>query len=201
MKLILASNNKNKISELDALMKGSGIEGVEILSLADIGYTDEIEETGETFEENARIKAKTIADLGYCAVADDSGLCVDALGGAPGVYSARYCGHHGDDEANNRKLLEDLANVPDEKRTAYFMSSIVCVMPDIGREIAVYGKAHGIILHEKHGCGGFGYDPLFYYPPLDKTFAELTPDEKNTVSHRGAAFRKFAEEFRKIKGL
>ena len=117
------------------------------------------------------------------------------------MFSAKYCGNHGDDEANNTKLLRELENVPDEKRTAYFMSSIVCILPDIDKEISVEGKAYGTILHDKHGSGGFGYDPLFFYPPLNKTFAELTPDEKNAVSHRGAAFRRFAEEFRKIKGI
>ena len=198
MKLVLATHNKNKISEMNALLKEADIAGIEVLSLGDIGYNDEIEENGDTFEANARIKASTIAALGYAAVADDSGLCVDALGGAPGVYSARFAGEHGNDKANNQKLLDELKDVPDDKRTAYFMSSIVCILPDLGKEISVSGRAYGVILHEEHGSGGFGYDPLFWFPELGKTFAQLDPDEKNAVSHRGNAMRLFAEELKKV---
>ena len=198
MKLVLATNNNHKISELRALLSDSGISGVEVLSLSDIGFTGDIEENGATFEENARIKAKAVADLGYASVADDSGLCVDALGGAPGVYSARYAGVHGDDKANNQKLLREIEDVPDEERTAYFMSAIVCILPEIGKEISVSGKAFGVMLREERGTGGFGYDPLFFFPPLGKTFAQLTPDEKNSISHRANAFRKLAAELKKL---
>ncbi|MCQ2770225.1 MAG: XTP/dITP diphosphatase [Clostridia bacterium] len=199
MVIVLASNNKHKIVELESFMKKL-VPNVEIKSLKDIGFTDEIVEDGNTFEENSFIKASTIAKLGYIAVADDSGLMVDALNGAPGVYSARYAGEPSNDRNNNEKLLNDIKDVPEEKRTAKFVSVVTCVFPD-GKVVSARGECPGRMLFEYRGNGGFGYDPLFYYEPLNKTFAELTPEEKNSISHRAraiAAFSgKFAEEINK----
>lgn len=198
MKLVLASKNRKKISELQALLKES-FPDVELLSLDDVGFVGEIEENGTTFEENALIKARVAASYGEIGVGDDSGLSVDALGGEPGIFSARYaaiCGFGSAHDAdNNRCLLEKLADCPDEKRTASFVTAIACVFPD-GREFTVRGSVEGKILREYRGNCGFGYDPLFYYEPLDKTFAELTPEEKNAISHRGRAIRLFANELK-----
>ena len=201
MDMILASRNQKKIKELNAILSAS-IPDIRILSVADIGFEGDIVEDGTTFEENALIKARTAMAAGdnhYPAVADDSGLTVDALDGAPGVYSARYAGGHGDDAANNALLLRNLENVSDEARTAQFVSVIACVFPD-GREILVRGEAKGIILRDYRGEGGFGYDPLFLYlpesesEPKNKTFSEMTAEEKNIISHRGRAIRKLADE-------
>ncbi len=202
MKLVLASRNRKKIGELKALLSKHFAE-VEILSLDDVGITEEIEEDGETFEENALIKARVAATSGYIGLGDDSGLTVDALDGAPGIYSARYAarrnyaGDH-DDEGNNQALLKDLADVPPTERTAAFVCTIACVFPD-GRELVVRGEAKGSILYEYAGNGGFGYDPLFYYEPLGKTFAELSPEEKNAISHRGRAIELLAEALKGIE--
>ena len=194
MKIVLASRNRKKIRELETFLSEISSD-INVLSLGDIGFHDEIVEDGSTFAENSRIKALVPAKLGYIGVADDSGLEVDALGGEPGVYSARYSGEGATDEKNNRKLLAALENIPDEKRTARFRTVVTCVFPD-GREIQVDGVCEGRILREPRGNDGFGYDPLFYYEPLKKTFAELTSDEKNSVSHRGRAMRRFAAELR-----
>ena len=196
MKIVLASRNQKKIKELRTLLSQS-FSQVEILSLDDVGIYGEIEENGSTFEENALIKARAAAQSGYIGVGDDSGLEVDALGGAPGIYSARYaarCNYAGDhdDEGNNQALLKNLEGVEGEARGGAFVCAIACVLPD-GREFTVRGEARGRILDAYHGNGGFGYDPLFYYEPLAKTFAELTPDEKNAVSHRGNAIALFAK--------
>lgn len=220
MKLILASRNKKKIGEMEALLS-KYIDGVRILSLDDIGFVGDIEENGTTYEENALIKARTameasgnrcaaiaedriapvqtgaIADDRIAAIADDSGLSVDALGGAPGVYSARYAGGHGDDAANNALLLQNLADVPPAERTARFVCCIACVLPD-GRELTVRGETEGRIIDDARGEGGFGYDPYFYYPPFGKTFAELTADQKNAISHRGKAVEKLAAMLKEI---
>jgi len=199
-KIVMASNNRHKIKEIEAFLRElcpcdeSG-EPFTFLSLSDIGYTADIVEDGDTFEANALIKARTVAALGYIGVADDSGLCVDALGGEPGVYSARYAGGHDDDD-NNRKLMEKMKDVPEEERTAHFVSVIACVFPD-GRELLARGECPGKILYEKRGDGGFGYDPLFLYKPLDKTFAEITAEEKNSISHRANAMAVFAKKFAK----
>lgn len=191
MKIVLASRNKKKKAELQVLLS-QYIDGIEILSLDDVGIYGEIEEDGETFEENALIKARTAASSGYIGVGDDSGLSVDALDGAPGVYSARYAGEHGDDEANNDLLLKNLEGV--ENRTARFVCTIACVFPegDAREPIIVRGEVEGKIIGERHGDGGFGYDPIFYYPPFDKTLAEITADEKNAISHRGKAIAALA---------
>ena len=194
MELILASRNKKKIKEVEAILSNH-FPNVHILSLDDVGYVGDIEENGTTYEENALIKARTAVVAGnhrYPAIADDSGLSVDALQGAPGVYSARYAGGHGDDAANNALLLKNLAFIPAEERTARFVCTIACVFPD-GRELTVRGETEGLIIEEARGNGGFGYDPYFYYSPFDKTFAELSAEEKNTISHRGKAIAKLAE--------
>ena len=198
MKIVLASRNKKKKAELQTLLS-EYIDGIEILSLDDVGIYGEIEEDGCTFEENALIKARAAAASGYVGVGDDSGLEVDALGGAPGVYSARYSGEHGDDEANNALLLKNLENEKD--RSARFVCCIACIFPEsYGIEpIVVKGYVEGEILKERRGEGGFGYDPLFYFPSFDKTLAEVSPEEKNSVSHRANAIKAFAEKLKELK--
>ena len=198
MKVLLASHNKKKIIELQDLLSSISPE-IEVISMSDIGYNDEIVEDGNTFEENSLIKSHTGAKLGYITVADDSGLMVDALGGAPGVYSARYAGEDCDNERNNEKILCELKGVPREKRGAKFVSVVTCSFPDSRADIVAFGECKGEILTDYRGNGGFGYDPLFWYEPMQKTFAEMTADEKNSISHRGMAMKKFAEEFAKIK--
>ena len=194
MKIVLASRNKHKIGELEALL-GKHIPNIEILSLDDIGFEGDIDENGQTFEENAFIKARAVAAMGYVGLGDDSGLCVRALGGAPGIYSARYAGEHGNDGANNKKLLSELSGKED--RYAEFVCTIACVFPD-GRECSVRGFVGGTIVDEYRGQGGFGYDPIFYYEPFGKTLAELSADEKNSVSHRGRAIELLATELKKL---
>ena len=197
MELILASRNKKKIREMEAILAGH-FPDVHILSLDDIGFEGDIEENGSTFEENALIKARAaLAASGnrIAAIADDSGLSVDALDGAPGVYSARYAGGHGDDAANNALLLKNLAHLPEEARTARFVCCIALVYPD-GRELTVRGETQGLIIDEARGEGGFGYDPYFYYAPFGKTFSELTAEEKNAISPRGKAIAKLAERLK-----
>ena len=190
--VVLASHNPKKIRELQGLFDTLLDGAVTVRSLSDIGYTEEIPETGDLFVENALQKALAITGLGYVAVADDSGLEVDALDGAPGVYSARYAGEPCDNAKNNEKLLAALASTPDEARTARFRSVIVCLFPDGRAPIVADGACEGVILREPRGDGGFGYDPLFYTPALGKTFAEATAAEKDSVSHRGVAMRKLA---------
>ncbi len=190
MKFVLASRNKHKIKELEFLL-GKYIEEIEILSLDDVGLFDEIEENGVKFEENAVIKALAAAKSGFIGIGDDSGLEVDALDGAPGVYSARYAGEHGNDKANNELLLKNLEGVVN--RSGRFVCALACADPKDGRILIVRGTAEGEILTEEQGEGGFGYDPLFYYPPLGKTFGELTAEEKNQISHRSDAVKKLAE--------
>ena len=197
MELILASRNKKKIREVEAIL-ATHFPGIHILSLDDIGFEGDIEEDGTTFEENALIKARTaMAASGnrIAAIADDSGLAVDALNGDPGVYSARYAGGHGDDAANNALLLKNLAHLPVEQRTARFVCCIALVYPD-GREMTVRGETEGLIIDVARGDGGFGYDPYFYYEPFGKTFSELTAEEKNAISHRGKAIAKLADKLK-----
>ena len=198
MKIVLASRNKKKKAELQTLLS-QYVDGIEILSLDDVGIFGEIEEDGVTFEENALIKARAAAESGYIGVGDDSGLEVDALGGAPGVYSARYAGEHGDDEANNNLLLKNLEDKAD--RSGRFVCCIACVFPErYGFDpIVVRGHVEGEILRERHGDGGFVYDPLFYFPPLEKTFAEMGAEEKNEISHRGEAVKLLGERLANIK--
>ena len=191
--IVLASRNKKKIAEMEALLSAH-VPGVHILSLDDIGFVGDIEENGETYEENALIKARAAraaCDGRYATIADDSGLSVDALGGAPGVYSARYAGDHGNDAANNALLIRNLAATPPAERTAQFVCTIALCLPD-GREFVVRGETEGLIIDTPRGNGGFGYDPYFYQPALGKTFSELTSEEKNAISHRGRAVEKMA---------
>ncbi len=199
MELVLASRNKKKIAEVEVLL-AAHIPGVRILSLDDIGYVGDIVEDGETYEDNALIKARTAAAAcadRYATVADDSGLSVDALGGAPGVYSARYAGEGHNDADNNALLLKNLADIPADERVARFVCTIALHLPD-GREFCVRGETEGLIIDKARGVGGFGYDPYFYYPPFGKTFAELTADEKNAISHRGKAIAELGELMKHI---
>ena len=194
MKIVFASGNKHKIEEFGAILKRY-IPSVEVASMKDVGIFDDIVEDGSTFEENAMIKARAVAKYGYIGVADDSGLSVEALGGAPGIYSARYAGEHGNDQKNNAKLLDDMKDI--ENRRGAFVCAIACVFPkglEYG-DFVVRGECQGEILYEERGNGGFGYDPLFFVERFGKTFAELTPDEKNTISHRAVATELFATEF------
>lgn len=195
MQLVFASGNENKVREVRQILEDiPAFSSVAVLSLRDIGFTGDIVEDGQTFEENALIKARAIAALGYACFADDSGLEVDALGGAPGVYSARYCGIHGDDPANNALLLKNMSGIPTEKRTARYVAAIAYASPD-GAEFTLRGTCEGKILTEEDGGrGGFGYDPLFFVEEYGKTFASVTAEEKHAISHRGKAVRAFAEE-------
>lgn len=197
MEIVLATRNKGKIRELKELLADTLGDGVTVKSLDDIGFSEEIIESGETFEGNAMIKARAISNLGYIGVGDDSGLSVEALDGKPGIYSARYAGEHGNDDANNNKLLSELDGK--DNRNASFVCAVACSFPKEYRmdDFTVRGECKGCILTEKHGDGGFGYDPLFYCPEAGKNFAELSDTEKNLLSHRGMAMRKFAEKIKK----
>lgn len=187
MKIVLASRNAKKIKELRELLLGD-IPDIEILSLDEVGIFGEIEEDGESFEENAYIKAREAAKSGFIGIGDDSGLAVNALGGAPGVLSARYAGEHGDDEANNQLLWKNLA--PFDDKSAKFVSVVACVLPEnMEKGYFFRGETEGIIIDEYRGEGGFGYDPMFYYEPMKMTFAEMSAEQKNSISHRGKAMR------------
>ena len=189
MDFLIATHNMKKRDELRRILSPLGVH-VLTADEAGVDLTD-VEETGTTFEENALLKARSGCKDGKMpCIADDSGLCVDALDGAPGVYSARFAGEHGNDDKNNEKLLSLLSDVPPEKRTARFVSTVACVFPD-GRELVVRGECEGKIGYEKRGENGFGYDPLFYVG--ERTFAEFTPEEKDAVSHRGNALRALTE--------
>ncbi|MBR6053561.1 MAG: RdgB/HAM1 family non-canonical purine NTP pyrophosphatase, partial [Clostridia bacterium] len=195
MKILLATRNKNKAREVAAILSEyrDQLGEIELLTLDDAGFPDDVEENGSTFEENAMIKARAGAASGFITLADDSGIEVDALGGAPGIYSARFAGSHGDDKANNELLLRKLRGVPKEKRTARYAVAIACVLPD-GETFTVRGTTEGLILDSYDGAGGFGYDPLFWSLDLQKSFGRATPEEKNGVSHRGRAVRLAASE-------
>ncbi|MCR4564100.1 MAG: RdgB/HAM1 family non-canonical purine NTP pyrophosphatase [Clostridiales bacterium] len=190
MDFLIATHNNKKKNELQRILEPLGIS-VFTADEKNINLR-EVEETGETFEENAFLKAVSgCEDSGMPCVADDSGLCVDALDGAPGIYSARFGGEHGNDAKNNEKLLELLKDVPPEKRTARFVSCVCCVFPD-GRKLTVRGEVEGVIGYEPKGHNGFGYDPLFIVG--DRTFAQRSDSEKDELSHRGNALRKLVEE-------
>lgn len=183
MRLIIASNNAHKVREIKQIL---GRFFDEVLSLAEAGFFIDVEEDGETFMENAQKKAREVMRLTGCAaLSDDSGLCVDALNGAPGVYSARYAGEHGGDERNNEKLLVELANVPAPRRASYVCAMVLC-FPD-GRELSALGQCAGQILTEYMGTSGFGYDPLFMPDGYDTSFGVIPSDEKNRISHRAKA--------------
>jgi XTP/dITP diphosphohydrolase len=190
MKIVLASQNKKKIVELRTLLSAL-IPDIEILSLADVGITGDIVEDGDSFEANALIKARAAAASGYIGVGDDSGLCVEALGGAPGIYSARYAGEHGDDEANLDLVLKNMEGKTD--RRAAFVCCIACVFPDGSEPIVCHGRVDGELLYARDGEGGFGYDPIFYYPPYGASFGVTSAEDKNKVSHRARALAAFAE--------
>ena len=190
MKLVLASKNKKKLAEMNDILSHLGVE---VCSEAEAGVDVEVEETGTTFEENSLLKARAVMEAsGLPAIADDSGLCVDALNGAPGVYSARYGGLD-DDVARYRLLLENLRGAG--TRAAHFHTSVVCCFPN-GNVLEAEGDCHGTIAYAPQGENGFGYDPVFFVPELRKTFAQLTPEEKNAISHRGVALRAFGEKLK-----
>ena len=186
MKLVLASKNQKKLRELREILSA---QGVEVVSEADVGVDVDVEETGTTFEENALLKARAVCEAsGLPAVADDSGLCVDALGGAPGVYSARYGGPGLDDVGRYQLLLENMRGMLD--RRCKFVSAICCCFPD-GEVITARGECPGTLAYAPKGEDGFGYDPIFFLLERKKTFAELTAEEKNAISHRGRALEEF----------
>ena len=196
MKFILASQNQHKLVEMQNILSA---HGVEVVLQSELGLHVEVEETGATFAENAMLKAKAVmAASGLPAIADDSGVCVDALNGAPGVYSARYGGPELDDMGRYRLLLENMRGARD--RTAHFTSAIACAFPN-GGTIEAEGICPGMIAYAPQGDGGFGYDPVFFLPQLRKTYAQLTPEEKAAVSHRGKALEVFDQKLREyLKG-
>jgi XTP/dITP diphosphohydrolase len=191
-KLLVATNNRGKLAELALLF-----DGFELVGLDELGLTQNVIEDADTFERNAIKKARELAAAsGLPTLADDSGLEVDALGGAPGVHSARYAKSH-DDDANNAKLLRGLSDVPDERRTARFRCVLAFVDPRTDELLLAHGKVEGRIAREPCGTGGFGYDPLFVVAGTGRTMAELTPEEKNAISHRAAAARAMRELLRR----
>ena len=194
MKVVLASKNKHKLVEISEITKKFGIE---LVLQSDLGVDIDVEETGTTFEENSFIKAEAVMKAtGLPALADDSGIAVDALNGEPGVYSARYGFDDTlDDWGRLELLLKNTAHVPDDQRQAQFVCVITMVTPD-GQVIQARGEIHGELTREPRGENGFGYDPIFYYPPFGKTTAELSPEEKNGVSHRGNALRVFYDKMK-----
>ena len=193
MKFIIATNNLKKLAELERILKPLGISAV---SAKEAGVSlDEVEETGTTFAENAFLKADAaFKKTGLPAVADDSGLSVDALDGRPGVYSARYAGENSTDEEKYLKLLDEMKDVPKKKRTAHFTSSICCILPN-GEKIQVEGRCNGEIAFEPYGDGGFGYDPVFFVN--GKSYAQISAQEKDAISHRGQALRMLKAELEK----
>lgn len=195
MKIIFATGNQDKLREVREIVADLGIE---VESMKDAGIDVEIIEDGKTFSENALIKARTVCKAcGEVTMSDDSGLEIDALGGEPGIYSARYMGEDTSYHVKNMSLVEKLAGVPDEKRTARFVCAIACVFPD-GREIICRETFEGRIGYEEKGENGFGYDPIFYVPEKGCYSAELSPQEKNAISHRGKALRAMREKLKEI---
>ena len=195
MKVILASKNPHKLTELSAILSQHGFE---IALESEYGLDIDVDETGTTFEENSLLKAEAVMKAsGLPVLADDSGLMVDALDGAPGVYSARY-GHKSSDSERTAFLLENMKDVPDEKRTAKFVCVITCLWPD-GRKIVARGECPGVITREVHGENGFGYDPVFYLPELGMTYAELPSEQKNAISHRARALQDFCGKYQQMQ--
>jgi XTP/dITP diphosphohydrolase len=192
--IVIATKNRGKLKEFRQIMDGLGLPRlVALRSLADFPDYPDVVESGKTYEENALIKAREAARrTSFIAVADDSGIEVDALGSAPGVISARYAGEGSTDAANNEKLLRELSGVPEEKRGARFVAVIAVVSPK-GKEAVVRGECVGLITAFPRGSKGFGYDPIFYYPPLGKTYSEMTQAEKNEISHRRRAIEALCE--------
>lgn len=194
-KILFATNNQGKVRELKEAFKRAGID-LEVKTNQDLENPPHVAETGTTFEANAKLKAHALANYSNLpTIADDSGLMVDALNGAPGVRSARYAGEAHNDAHNNAKLLTELGGVEPEKRTAHFNTTIVVSMPgEFEKDLVVTGRCDGKILSSPRGKDGFGYDPLFFVPEKEKTFAQMTIDEKNEISHRGRAIAKLLEE-------
>jgi XTP/dITP diphosphohydrolase len=193
IELLVATTNQGKFAEVQAFLKSLPLR---IVSLRELANPPAVIEDGATFEENALKKARTLAQFsGLLTLADDSGIEVDALGGAPGIFSARYCGEEGKDDANNEKLLRELANVPEVKRTGRFICALALCAPhgDGLKESTVRESCEGRIAFALKGSNGFGYDPLFFYPPFGKTFGEIDRETKAAVSHRGKALKKLAK--------
>lgn len=188
VQLVLATRNAKKLAELDRLLAGAGLD-VEILGSDAFGDLPEIEETGSTFAENSLIKARAVSThTGLIAIADDSGLCVDALDGQPGIYSARWAGEGATDESNLDLVLEQIRDVEPAHRTAHFACAAALVLPS-GEEYVVHGQVNGVLLTQRRGEGGFGYDPIFLPDGFDATTAEMNPEQKDAISHRGQAMR------------
>lgn len=195
MKVILASKNQHKLTELSAILSQLGFE---IALESEYGLDIDVEETGTTFEENSFLKADAVMKAsGLPALADDSGLMVDALDGAPGVYSARY-GHKASDKERTAYLLENMKDVPEGKRGAKFVCVITCLFPD-GRKIVARGECPGVIARAPHGENGFGYDPVFYLSELGMTYAELPSEQKNAISHRARALQDFCRKYQEVQ--
>lgn len=200
-RVILASHNAKKLVELQRVLAEAvpGLRPEQVISAAEIALPDVVEDA-VTFEDNALLKARSAAQAtGLLAIADDSGLAVDVLGGSPGIFSARWSGRHGDDEANNDLLLAQLADVPDQHRTARFVCAAALVAPD-GTETVERGEMVGTLLRERRGSGGFGYDPLFLPEGSERASAELSAEEKDAISHRGRAFRAIAVHVARLLG-
>lgn len=197
MRLVLATRNEGKIRDLEAILR-EALPDVEVVGLGEFPELEDVVESGVTFEQNAALKAVYAARMtGLPAVADDSGLAVDVLGGAPGVFSARWAGRHGDDAANLQLLLAQLADVPDEHRGAAFRCAAVIALPD-GTTVCREGDFRGTLTREPRGSGGFGYDPIFQVAGRSETSAEISAEEKNRISHRGKAFRALAPEVARL---
>lgn len=195
MKVILASKNQHKLTELSAILSQLCFE---IALESEYGLDIDVEETGTTFEENSFLKADAVMKAsGLPVLADDSGLMVDALDGAPGVYSARY-GHKASDKERTAYLLENMKDVPEERRGAKFVCVITCLFPD-GRKIVARGECPGVIARAPHGENGFGYDPVFYLPELGMTYAELPSEQKNAISHRARALQDFCRKYQEVQ--
>ena len=193
-KLVLATRNQGKITEFRRILEELAPGQIELLGVDQFPNLVDVEETGSTFEENSLLKARYTSEAtGLPAIADDSGLCIDALNGDPGIFSARWAGSHGDDRANIEKVLEQLKDVPDEQRTAYFICVASLVMPD-GRHTVAEGRFQGRILHKPVGQNGFGYDPIFQPLGLSISSAEMSAEEKDLVSHRGKSLRAIAPD-------
>lgn len=194
--IVLASSNKGKVREVEMMVKDMGIR---IIPLSETSFDEEIEENGSTFEENAVIKAKAVAEkLGVPALADDSGLEIDFLNKEPGIYSARYLGHDTPYSVKNQMILDKLAGVPDEKRTARFVCSMALALPQ-GDVVTTTAAMEGRIAYEIKGENGFGYDPIFYLPEFGMSSAEISPEQKNEISHRGKALRQMKEKILELE--
>lgn len=191
MRIIIATGNKDKVREINEILRGTDFDAV---SMKEIGIDPEIVEDADSFEGNALIKARTVHELTKeYVMADDSGLCIDALDGAPGIYSARFCGEDSTYEEKFKKIFEMLKDVPEEKRTAQFVCAIAVVRPD-GTSFTVRGECHGVLHEKPMGENGFGYDPIFYVPEFGMTTAQMSKEQKNMISHRGKALRAMVDK-------